>query len=90
MKKQLASVTLVTFLAQLATSGKVGLVARYFGLGAVLDGYKRAFVLPNLITGMVFGAIQTGLFPVRTAGVARSDLITGSPLPGSTLAKVSR
>lgn len=67
MKKQLASITLVSFAAQLAAFGKVWLVARYFGVGADLDGYNLAFVLPSLIAGVVSGAVQTGLFPVYAA-----------------------
>lgn len=64
MKRELASITAVTALAQLAAFTKLWFTARLFGVGAELDGYNLGFVLPTLVTGVLSGALQTGLFPV--------------------------
>jgi murein biosynthesis integral membrane protein MurJ len=64
MRKQLAYVGIATLLAQIAAFTKMWFVARYFGVGAELDGYYLAFIIPSLISGVLSGAIQTGLFPV--------------------------
>lgn len=64
MTRQVVAVSLLTLIAQLAAMGKIWLVARYFGVGADLDGYYLALVLPSLLTGVLGGAIQSGLFPV--------------------------
>lgn len=80
MKKQLIAVAVISGAAQLAAFVKLWLVARYFGVGVELDGYNLAFVIPTLVSGVITGAIQTGLFPVYVAlrthqgNVAASEL----------------
>ena len=64
MKRELAAIAIVTAVAQLAAFGKLWLIARLFGVGAELDGYYLGFVFPTLITGVLSGTLQTGLFPV--------------------------
>jgi peptidoglycan biosynthesis protein MviN/MurJ (putative lipid II flippase) len=74
VRNQLFYIALVTGASQLAAFVKLWLVARYFGVSADLDGYNLAFVLPMLISGVISGALQTGLFPVH----ARIRLQRGS------------
>lgn len=64
MKRQVIAVTLLTFIAQLTAFGKIWLVARYFGVSAELDGYYLAFLLPTVVSGVLGGVLQSGLFPV--------------------------
>lgn len=65
MKRQLATVSLLTALAQLLGFVKLWFVARIFGIGPELDAYNLALVLPTLASAVLAGALQTGLFPVR-------------------------
>lgn len=62
--RQLLLLILLTFWSQVAAFCKLWLVARIFGVGTDLDGYNLAFSFPSLLTGVVFGTVQTGLFPV--------------------------
>lgn len=65
MRRVVILVTGLTALAQLAGFFKLWLTARYFGVGNEVDGYNLALVVPTLLSGMVSGVVQTGLFPVR-------------------------
>jgi peptidoglycan biosynthesis protein MviN/MurJ (putative lipid II flippase) len=65
MRKQLISVGVLTAIGQLAAFFKVWVTARLFGVGAELDGYNLALVMPTLVSGVLSGMVQTGLFPVR-------------------------
>jgi peptidoglycan biosynthesis protein MviN/MurJ (putative lipid II flippase) len=65
MKKQLAVIALLTLASQVSAFFKLWFTARVFGIGSELDGYNLALVLPTLISGVVAGFVQTGLFPVR-------------------------
>lgn len=65
MKKQLAAIALLTAASQVAAFFKLWFTARIFGVGSELDGYNLALVLPGLISGIIAGVLQTGLFPVR-------------------------
>lgn len=49
------------------------MTARLFGVGPELDGYNLALVIPTLISGILSGMIQTGLFPVRAQLAARGN-----------------
>lgn len=73
MIKQLAIVSLLSGLAQLAAFGKLWFITHIFGVSAEVDGYYLALVLPTLISGVTAGAIQTGLFPVRARLHAKGD-----------------
>lgn len=73
MKKQLLTVALLTGLSQLAAFFKLWFTARIFGVGSELDGYNLALVVPALITGVLSGLLQTGLFPVRSRLSARNS-----------------
>lgn len=75
MKRQLVVVSAATLVAQLAAFGKLWLVARLFGVGAELDGYNLGFVLPTLISGILSGVLQTGLFPIYARIDAQADLL---------------
>jgi len=65
MKRQLAAIALLTAASQIAAFFKLWFTARIFGVGSELDGYNLALVLPGLISGIMAGVLQTGLFPVR-------------------------
>lgn len=65
MKSQLCIISALTAAAQLAAFFKLWFSARLFGLGSELDSYNLALVLPSLISGVLAGILQTGLFPVR-------------------------
>lgn len=65
MKKQLAAIALLTAASQVAAFFKLWFTARIFGVGSELDGYNLALVLPGLVSGIMAGVLQTGLFPVR-------------------------
>lgn len=65
MKKQLAVITILTAASQVSAFFKLWFTARIFGVGSELDGYNLALVLPTLISGVMAGFLQTGLFPVR-------------------------
>lgn len=65
MQSTLIRVALLTAFAQGVGFLKILLVAYYFGVGADLDGYYLALVVPALVAGVVGGALQTGFFPVH-------------------------
>lgn len=65
MKKQLAVIAVLTAASQISAFFKLWFTARIFGIGSELDGYNLALVLPTLISGVMAGFLQTGLFPVR-------------------------
>jgi peptidoglycan biosynthesis protein MviN/MurJ (putative lipid II flippase) len=65
MKKQLAVITVLTAASQISAFFKLWFTARIFGIGSDFDGYNLALVLPTLISGVMAGFLQTGLFPVR-------------------------
>jgi peptidoglycan biosynthesis protein MviN/MurJ (putative lipid II flippase) len=71
LRTQLAKIAGVTAVAQLAAFFKLWLVARYFGVGAELDGYNLAFVGPTLVAGVLGAVLQTGLFPIYATLRAR-------------------
>jgi peptidoglycan biosynthesis protein MviN/MurJ (putative lipid II flippase) len=71
LTSQYFRVGLATGVSQAAAFFKLWLVARYFGVSAELDGYYLAFVVPSVVTGVLSGAIQTGLFPVHASLRAR-------------------
>ncbi len=73
MKRQVAIIAALTLAAQFSAFIKLWFTARVFGLGADLDGYNLALVLPVLISGSLSGIVQTGLFPVRARLAARSN-----------------
>lgn len=66
MKRQLLLVSLLTGLSQLAAFFKLWFTARVFGVSSELDGYNLALIAPTLISGVLAGLLQTGLFPVRS------------------------
>lgn len=66
MKKQLLLVSLLTGLSQLAAFFKLWFTAHVFGVSSELDGYNLALIAPTLISGVLGGFLQTGLFPVRS------------------------
>lgn len=65
MKRQLTVIALLTAASQVAAFFKLWFTARLFGVGSELDGYNLALVLPSLVSGVLLGFLQTGLFPVR-------------------------
>lgn len=66
MKRQLLLVSLLTGLSQLAAFFKLWFTAHVFGVSSELDGYNLALIAPTLISGVLAGLLQTGLFPVRS------------------------
>jgi peptidoglycan biosynthesis protein MviN/MurJ (putative lipid II flippase) len=73
VKGQLAVVTALTAISQLAAFFKLWFTAKVFGVGSELDGYNLALVLPTLISGVMLGFLQTGFFPVRARLHAEGD-----------------
>ncbi len=73
MRRQLLSVAVLTALSQAAGFLKLWWTARLFGVGAELDGYFLALVLPTMIAGILSGALQTALFPVRARLAVEQD-----------------
>ena len=65
MTRQLLLISLLTAASQLAAFVKLWFTARLFGVGGELDGYYLALVFPTLVSGVLLGFLQTGLFPVR-------------------------
>lgn len=85
MKTQLAIISLLTGASQLAAFFKLWFTARIFGVGSELDGYNLALVLPTLISGVMAGILQTGLFPVRARLHARGSAETVAAFERSVL-----
>lgn len=85
MKKQLVIIALLTAISQLAAFIKLWFTARLFGISAELDGYNLALVLPTLITGVISGALQTGLFPVRAKLATEQNTVTVEQFERSVL-----
>lgn len=73
MRRQLIIVSTLTAIAQGVGFFKLWLTARLFGVSAELDGYFLALAAPTLITGVLSGMVQTGLFPVRARLAAKGD-----------------
>jgi peptidoglycan biosynthesis protein MviN/MurJ (putative lipid II flippase) len=73
MRRQLAIVSILTALSQLAAFFKLRFTAEIFGVGSELDGYNLALVTPTLISGVLSGVIQTGFFPLRARLYAQGD-----------------
>lgn len=73
MRRQLAVVTVLTALSQLAAFFKLWFTAGLFGVGSEIDGYNLALVAPILISGVLSGIIQTGFFPLRARLHAQGD-----------------
>ena len=73
MRRQFIVVSVLSGLAQAAGFLKLWLTARLFGVGAELDGYYLALVVPTLVSGLVSGVLQTALFPVRARLAAEED-----------------
>jgi peptidoglycan biosynthesis protein MviN/MurJ (putative lipid II flippase) len=76
VRREIIVVTALTAIAQAAGFLKLWFTARLFGISAELDGYFLALVLPTLISGVVSGMLQTGLFPVRAKLAAAADTRT--------------
>ncbi|UXZ95012.1 hypothetical protein K3169_22100 [Pseudomonas phytophila] len=74
MRRQLAVISLLTALSQLAAFFKLWFTAGLFGVSVELDGYNLSLVVPTLISGLLAGVIQTGFFPVRTRLHAQGDV----------------
>lgn len=67
MRSQLAVISVLTGISQLVGFVKLWFIASIFGVGSALDGYNLALVLPTMMSGVIAGVLQTGLFPVRAA-----------------------
>ncbi len=67
MRSQLAVISVLTGISQLVGFVKLWFIANIFGVGSALDGYNLALVLPTMMSGVIAGVLQTGLFPVRAA-----------------------
>lgn len=65
MRSQFLVISMLTAASQLAGFVKLWFIARIFGVGADLDGYNLALVTPTMLSGILAGLLQTGLFPVR-------------------------
>jgi len=65
MRNQIAIISLLTIVSQLAAFFKLWFTARIFGVGPEMDGYSLSIVVPTMVAGVVAGVLQTGLFPVR-------------------------
>ncbi len=65
MRNQIAIISLLTIVSQLAAFFKLWFTARIFGVGPVMDGYSLSIVVPTMVAGVAAGVLQTGLFPVR-------------------------
>jgi len=66
MKRQFAIVAMLTLASQIAAFIKLWVTAHAFGVGAIVDGYNLALVVPILLSSSLSGIVQTGLFPVRS------------------------
>ena len=73
MKRQLAIIAILTLVSQFAAFVKLWITARTFGVGAAVDGYNLALVVPILLSSSLSGIVQTGLFPVRGRIAARNN-----------------
>jgi putative peptidoglycan lipid II flippase len=86
MNRDVLNVLLITALAQLAAFGKSALIAYYFGVGAMIDGYYLAQALPATLTGVFVGFLQTGFLPLYRAHISRGEKAQASALLARTLA----
>lgn len=66
MKRQLILVSILTGLSQFSALFKLWFTAHVFGVSTELDGYNLALIAPTLVSGVLAGVLQTGLFPVRS------------------------
>lgn len=74
MKSDLQRVLLFSALTQLAGFAKGLLIAFFFGVGAELDGYYLAQVIPVALAAVLQVAIQSGLMPVYVRLIAESPV----------------
>lgn len=65
MRNTLILISILTAGSQLAAFCKLWFTARIFGLSTELDAYNLVLTLPTLVSGVISGVLQTGLFPVR-------------------------
>jgi putative peptidoglycan lipid II flippase len=85
MKHHVLHVAVLNGLAQAAGFGKAVLIAYYFGVGAILDGYYLAQAFPTALIGIAAGCIQTGFLPAYAACISGGDHGRGARLLGRAL-----
>lgn len=86
MKADLQRVVLFSAFAQAAGFAKSVAIAFYFGIGAELDGYYLAQVLPVTAVAMIQSAVRAGLFPVYVRMTAAGDHQQAARLAGCVVA----
>jgi putative peptidoglycan lipid II flippase len=89
MRSDLARVLLIAAFVQLGAFGKSVLIAYYFGVGAVLDGYYLAQATPALLAGIASGFLQTGFLTTYAGHVARGEIDEAAALLSRTLVVVA-
>lgn len=64
MLRSIFQVTSLGLLVQVLGFAKLLLIADYYGIGADLDSYYLALILPSLLQGFVGGGLQSGFMPI--------------------------
>lgn len=85
MNRDIAATLSLAALSQLASFVKSVLIAFYFGIGAEVDGYYLAQVIPVTLAGIISGFLQTGFLTVYAGHLARNQPDAAAALLGSTL-----
>lgn len=85
MNRDIAATLSLAALSQIAGFAKSVLIAYYFGIGADIDGYYLAQVIPVTLAGIVTGFLQTGFLTVYAGHLARGHPETAASVLGRTL-----
>lgn len=85
MRRHVVLVAILNGLGQVAALGKSVLIAYFFGIGAVLDGYYLAQALPATLSGIAVGYFQTGFLPVYSTCLATGDTAKAARMLGRAL-----
>ena len=72
-------------LLQFAGFARLLIIARYFGAGALLDGYYLALVIPTFLTSVSSGLLQAALVPAYVTARTCGDTGTARSLANATL-----
>jgi putative peptidoglycan lipid II flippase len=85
LNRDIAATLSLAVLSQIAGFAKSVLVAYYFGIGADVDGYYLAQVVPVTLVGIVTGFLQTGFLTVYTGHLVRGESEAAASVLGRTL-----
>jgi putative peptidoglycan lipid II flippase len=85
LNRDIAATLSLAALSQIAGFAKSVLIAYYFGIGADIDGYYLAQVIPVTLAGIVTGFLQTGFLTIYAGHLARGQSDAAASVLGHTL-----